>query len=469
MKNSSAKEQGRKILVLTLICALLSLFLWTGATKRIQTVADDAPSIGIRYKKPTVQQSALEKLRLEQERTQNALAIAGYLAWEENGELELSDTLSGRLAKATRIDLNGEGTLLIPAQQYITGNPPAEGDSSSIAMSEKMGLALFGTTQLVGQPVYKDEKEYVICGVFRNATENIVLIQHERSDNDFNYSAMEISRIPNASGVYPLASEQAKSFFDATLLPSGQSVLDYQVTVSFLRLLATLPTLLLTIILLIRTGMSCGHVNGWPAKLVYAGFMILSAAICVWSLSGWMFWPQDWLPSSWSYFEFWGQRWQTLNQQLEGVFSLPAGILDLARRKEELAAFLGIVGALFLVFPAASFRKGTIQQYALCALISLLGVFGLSVWRQIGFVRAVWMGYLIFYVGMMLLRMLEKDFPFHNGRHRQKVSRRDRVAREKRNGESDTESARHWTQGDGSDRAENLLRGSNPFADDRRS
>ena len=403
------KPNHSKWPIAALACALACLFVWGYGLSRLDNLAARSAHIGVRYAEPTITQESLSRLRHDIDPENNTLA--GCLAWREDGSKVLRDDVSGRSDEATQLLLYGDGTLLVDSSRFLLGNPPDKDDPDSIAISSALAQAIFGSTDLLGQPIYDGEETYTISGIFDDGKEKTLLRQHKKNDKDYQFNALELTRTPNESGTYGTAQEQVADFCNQTGLPQGEATLDYASTVSMLRLVAALPCLAIAIILLVRVGQSLVSTHGWAGKLAYGALMALVAALAVWAVAQWVFWPQEWLPTRWSYFEFWGERWQQVSAQFDAIFSLPAQTPDLLRRKGELATLASLVAALFLVFPGSSFRRGSANQYAICSFGALLAAFALCLHFGLPFERPLFMTWLLFFGGSALLAIMHGDFP----------------------------------------------------------
>ncbi len=405
-------KQKEKWPILSLCCVLACLLVWHYGMMQLDRLESDSTAIGIRYAEPSVTQQALNALRTSI--AEDDATVADWVAWKEDGTQTLRDDVSGRSDDAKKIVIYGDGTLLYHPSRFLSGNPPVKNDERSVAISVALARSIFGTTELLGQPIYSSEEEWTISGVFDDGEDKTALMQHPKNDGQYVFAAMEITPLPNESGVMDTAKEQVDAFSTKTQLGTNAIALDYSSTTAMLRLLGALPCLVIATIVLFRVAQTMSTARNWAARAMYGAFIIGVVLIAVWALHGWIFWPQYWLPSRWSYFEFWGERWQQFSDQWTAIFSLPSYSPDLARRKVEIGTLVCFVVALFLTFPGASFRKGTAERYAICAFVSMLVCFGMGMATRTPTARPLWLAWLLFFGASALLYLLNQPKKVHH-------------------------------------------------------
>lgn len=379
-----------------MLCMLLCIACWLYAAGIVDRMQEQGRNIGLRYSSGGVSQESLNEIAF----LNDDPLRANWLAWgEESGSATAE--FNGKNEACTVLRVCGDPQLLYDRSQYRMGAAPLMGDQEGCAVSAALAYKLWRSYDVLDAELIWNGKHYFVRGVLREEDETLLLLQNDKDEEDYLFTAMEIDQTPNETGGYGTAEEQAQQFANKALLTSADVVIGYEGQALTLRQVALLPLLVVLIL-------ACWRIWGGqaaPAPLQQAlrfVFIIGVIALGLWALSGWAYWPETWRPARWSYFDFWGEQWQRSATHTNALFALPGYAPDVARQKDILQALAAIVAATLLAFPVHSLKGGGPGQKLLFAAAAVLAAFLGSLYLGVGFQRPVWAAWPLYWCALAL-------------------------------------------------------------------
>jgi len=303
---SRAKPAITGILLWCVLGALLTLgFMEAAAIARF-------PSASLRYNEPITGQAAQRARQYSIENIQRDTFWPTF--WHQS-----SATLSAgaRTAQVNAISFSGDAALVWPTQ-YITGSAPSSIDGSSAAVSQALAHRLWGSTDIIGMPIYVDDVPHTVRGVFEGTAE-LALLSFHIEDTSQNWTAVELS----GGAPHPTRSN-AESF----ALASGLGRPDYVLmggAITLARFMSMLPLLIpavYALALLVRFVKKHYRTAGTP--IIFAGFILLAILLPLLlnAIPPWL------IPTHWSDFSFWSSLLHQANGGLREFFSVNPMLRD---------------------------------------------------------------------------------------------------------------------------------------------
>lgn len=230
-----------------------------------------------------------------------------FCFWGENERQTVSCRETGRCAQVTQI--------------FLWGNPELMGAGclqwqEGCLIDEATAQTLFGTSLCGGQTLFYNGEALRVCGSVC-APRPIMLILAKKGQS--------MNRC-----VLALPAENGKTLGKQFLLQWGLS----GTVMDFYPLLTLTENLLLLFPGILLLGLCCRLGQGWrelslaEIPLPLLGRVALSLALgagTLWLLTKRLVIPQDFIPSRWSDFSFWGNWWKGQRENLMLILSTPLG------------------------------------------------------------------------------------------------------------------------------------------------
>lgn len=215
--------------------------------------------------------------------------------WKKTENEYVSYEELGREIPVALIDVWGSVENIYP-QCLSAGAPLIREDAGGCMLSGQAAYQLFGGTDVIGKKIRCGEKEYIVRGLLK--LEEAVLVR-ENEEGSFNNI--------EAQGQPGRGTEKLRQMLaDMGAALDDGAVIETDVFCGMLRLLRLIPALILLIFLCRIGEEKCGDRKILRCLLVVAG--ILMAAFLIGE--SWCF-PDDFIPSRWSDFEFFGNLIKT--------------------------------------------------------------------------------------------------------------------------------------------------------------
>jgi len=244
---------------------------------------------------------------IDMEKTESKEDVqVNYTLWGEiKGESVLYPELY-RTANVTAMVISGESRLILGSSWNLTAN-----DKTGCLIDKTTAYALFGDTEVVGQVIQFDNKEYTIRGLVEKAEKEIVVQSTSVTKAVMNYIALE-TPIGGSAG------DTVENF--ASRHGVSSESLDYNMYCAWSDIIVMILPLLLSISVIYQLIKTVYRAKETPVKCaVYAGITLVYTVIVFWVIKSNFSYPETMIPSRWSDFSFWSKLY---NEQVEKVITL---------------------------------------------------------------------------------------------------------------------------------------------------
>lgn len=326
------KNKGRVMVILA------GILLFLMAARQYTYLQNQGKQISIRGKGSLI--SAKDLDRYYEQARENANAeetdsskIPNVTLWNEKKDVEVSAgeyfTGSGYTLKEGYGDLEK----LLPGH-LKKGGYPEKNDTSGCAISNKGAITLFGSDQVIGKEITVLGKTYIIRGMIE-WEEDCLWIQNPDAEGFQNIELVYSNRSPQTS--------DASRWMMQVGAGDSQAVITGSTYQAFGRLFLSLPVWVLWAALVRRV-----HYELWRKrqgnlrtvlKILFAAAVIIGTVVGIrysFSFGG------DFIPSRWSDFAFFQEKWKMLKETAESIQNLPyyagdAALLSHSRQSAWLA------------------------------------------------------------------------------------------------------------------------------------
>lgn len=331
-----------------------------------------AATSGFRLEEPlTLEQ--IQKQREEAEKQKADFPEAAYWSMLSGETLEIPNGWLSGVSSVSVLIMCGNPEWILP-NQIVKGSYPAESDETGCAVSEGLAHALWGSGDVEGLPVTWKGNTYLVRGVF-SGKEPVFAAQARDGAAKF-----------YAAEVMPEMAMELSAQAGQLRLPALSRTLEGPLWTWGLSVISCLPALCAALAgtgRLFRAGAS-------PEAREHAGWRLLPAVIlCVlsWAVCGFPSLPSSMIPSKWSDFSFWADRWENAAASLRDFLSAPLDHKAAAVFGGGLAAlFLVLLSLCFLYLSMERLPKGRAKpgQWFMFLLAVLLAELFLVIWKPAG-------------------------------------------------------------------------------------
>lgn len=289
---------------MALLLLILGIVSWRTAFSLEKEAARIPSSVSMRYSGPGLPLDTLEEISRSQERQEEGTAFSACAQFDDQ-KLSAAD----RQASASVLTFYGE-IGRICTLSCIQGELPSASDLSGCALDADTAYQLWGSSEVVGETLRWEEREYTVRAVF-SAPAGMVLIPAKSVPE----RTLFVLSLDARSGVD--AASMAEEFCTRYGLASPDAVLTRSWTAPVGRFFVLLPLLTLGGVILWQILREIWAVREMP---VLFGLAVLGMLAILWGavrISGvQLVLPQNLIPTRWSDFSFWSR---TLENGLEGI------------------------------------------------------------------------------------------------------------------------------------------------------
>lgn len=232
-----------------------------------------------------------------------------FTLWGEQKNQKLSG-LYGRVTQdASVLFICGSSALLFPQDPVLM-----EEDQEHCLLSEDLAYELFGSTQVVGQSIRYQEREYRISGLLGQAEDTVVIQGEQQEDSVFFAVALKVPKGQTRT----LAAEEFQQFAGVM-----DRELDLDAVASFGRLLVGILPVVLLAVLWYEWGYGVKKLWHTPVKcLVWSGgaMILLLVGFLLINLKTGLTFP--FIPSQWSDFSYWSEAFETCEKWMEDLIAM---------------------------------------------------------------------------------------------------------------------------------------------------
>jgi hypothetical protein len=233
-----------------------------------------------------------------------------YTLW---GELQNQNVNYSELYRSTTVTsmiISGESRLLLKSSWNLQ-----EEDKKGCLIDKKTAYKLFGDTNIVGQVIEYNEKEYIIRGIVEKLDSIIVVQSTSETKEAMNYVSFEISKNQRAGDIvnnFRNRHSLSGSVMDFNIYNTWAAVL-----INILPLILLISTFILFVKIIYNTSKKA------PIHAIcYSVIALLFFATMFSLLKIKIQYPQAFIPGQWSDFRFWSNLY---TEQIDKVLNVLKG------------------------------------------------------------------------------------------------------------------------------------------------
>ena len=300
----------QRYLVLSL--TLLVLFLcWGLALNRAQWLEHEYQGVSVRILGTGISEQALNEA-ISDDNTHNApLRLS---AWNRSAhKITLANESIGGAAKARRIAVLGHMADVCP-MKVLYGALPSSADESGCVIDAETALALYRNIDVVGARLKLDTKSYIVRAVV-SSLEPMILLRETGAL--YNNLELQYSDTENG-GAY------AAEFLYRYGLADEYEVVENGFFSKLAAELSLLPGRIIFVAVLILPLWGAWKRRNIPLQLItLLGLAAIAFVLLKWLLDLTTYWPDRFLPTRWSDFEFWPKLAHELRTYFSDLRFLP--------------------------------------------------------------------------------------------------------------------------------------------------
>ncbi len=302
-----------------ILLSLAALIIWGSGIYYGQYINEHYQSISIRMKEEKVSQRAL-RTALEYEEIKNPENIPHISAWNQLEEQIIENKVLAVSYKARLIEVYGD-IKQVYSMKLTKGNLLTPDDYEGCMIDQGAAYKLFGRIDPVGNVITYKNKQYYIRGIVKSP-EPIFFIQI--NDIRHTYSNIELVYEDKENG-----QELADAFMTQNNLASSYTILEGCFYAGILARVYKIPTWFLGFYMMYRILRSVWKRRTLPLQV----FVLLLGLISVWMVLKYLlefqfYIPERLIPTKWSDFSFWVERYKEFQEQIKQMAYLTPTIKD---------------------------------------------------------------------------------------------------------------------------------------------
>jgi hypothetical protein len=295
------KNVKQMIFFLMLFC--LVFLIWGIALFYETKIVEHYASVSIRLKSEPVNERILMQIE-KNERQEEDEARTGITAWNSLENIELECEGLGTTSKVNRIEVYGDMKKVYPIQ-LVYGNVVAADDYEGCLIDEATAYELFHTRNAVGNRLNDAKQGYCVRGILKSSEPVIIIVS---GDQDNTYSNLELTFADQEN-----AGQHSEEFIRKYGLADRYTAIDGYLFARGLSIIVRLPAWLLGFFLIYDLILILYKKRRYPFQAIaLALLLILMWPILSWMMEFELLIPEQLIPTKWSDFAFWSDKFQDL-------------------------------------------------------------------------------------------------------------------------------------------------------------
>lgn len=307
---SDGKERGIKAGIMHVLWA--SLMFWCFALAVFYGCSGEGKNIRVLNMGTGI--LASQATQMQKQRAMQEEPTLPFTAWSEQKQVTVVNQELYREIQANLIRVCGDSRLVLDGGSWLDWE-----NTEGCLMNKNLCIALFGSTNVVGQKVWILDKEYMVKGLLRGTSNTILVETEEKEEVLLERISVEMPR----NGIQ----EQELQTWSEQFGVEGVSLNFQAYRVFGQTAVRVLPCILFFCILIPVVGKVHREKMGPVARIVYLAAIIWGLGTFLWISGIQLRIPDDWIPSRWSDFEFfanvWKQKTEALGALINGEKSQP--------------------------------------------------------------------------------------------------------------------------------------------------
>jgi hypothetical protein len=313
------KKNKRRLFYILLSLAVF--LIWGIGIYDSQYLKQFYPTVSVRMENEKVTKKALiQAMKNEEEKKSNDIPVV--TAWNRKKNQTIVNQKIGTKSKAALIEAYGDMKQVYP-MEFIYGNIVYPDDFEGCVIDKTLAYHLFRTTDVVGNFLQVQNKQYCIRGVI-TSEESLCMIQCYEEDKA--YSNLELIYQNTDNG-----EAKIRDFMLQNMLGENYSIIDGAFYAKLLGVISQLPAWLLSFYIMYQIMKQIWKRRSIPLQAI----LLCCAYVALWFLLTWItdfkiHIPKQWIPTRWSDFDFWSRRYKEFHEQLtklEYIMPIPKDII----------------------------------------------------------------------------------------------------------------------------------------------
>lgn len=343
----------RRVWVQTLLILAAAAALWVVSLVNGEKALSYEADVQVRYQGDGAPAEIVKKMRSD------GGVPAETAAWNVEYRVEAVNPSLSFKQEVTCILVEGDKSQVVK-DRLVAGGYGYADDEEGCVVSSKTAWKLFGSTSVVGQWITVKGKRYIIRGVTADTTAMVILSSGQVKPDFFKNVSFSYERRGSHAG-------ETEALLVRYGFPRGEVMVDGSFFGAAVRLCRILPLSALLLIVWLLLGAVLGKKENpclqksvfdrWDrSRLLLSAARASAAAAVVILIVREVRIPEDLLPTRWSDFDFYVQKYHAIQENLLRIDMLPLSEWDVeVKRAFAASALFSAEAALLLVtavFPA---------------------------------------------------------------------------------------------------------------------
>ncbi len=266
--------------------------------------------------------------------------------WNQVNKVEVMSKDLMNKASAKLYEVSGDSSQVCP-MEFIAGARVIDGDYKGCVIDEETAYSLFGTKYAVGNTIVVQNRTYYVRGVIKASIE-MLIIQIEDEQNKYNNLEFICNDIEKGN-------ELINYFFVQNGLEAKYIIIESAFYTKIAEIISIIPVCIVGIVLLMKSIVELKKQRKSSLiVLMYIFAEIFIFIAILWMLGLKPYWPERLIPSKWSDFNFWVNKYNDIKDFIKAttyIMPVPKDVILLQGLKKV------IIRSVIIVFLSDFLRR----------------------------------------------------------------------------------------------------------------
>ncbi|HEX3078636.1 MAG TPA: hypothetical protein VHQ24_17395 [Lachnospiraceae bacterium] len=280
-------------------------------------------TVSARYDEPTIDYGSIQKVIDPFSEKMDASLLPSISLWNRERDANVVNADQLNETKVDLIRMRGDMSA-VEKEHVLIGSLVLSDDTSGCVIDKATAYSLYGSYDILGMAVLQGGERYYIRGIL-DTSESRMLIQEEKINEkyaymEFNYR-MDLksskSRLTNDLGTL------TRNFLSQYGFAESRVIADKDFGVDVLRVIYLLPGWFMLLIVVISMLRFIKKASTVPViRGICIIIMLFITGMLVWIVQMRFQFPERFIPTRWSDFDFWAQKYKEIQANISAFYSI---------------------------------------------------------------------------------------------------------------------------------------------------
>lgn len=327
-----------------------AMLIWWIGVYNGEAVQQFHHSASVWYESKTISAQYISKVQKEIDNLGEAVSLT---LWDRTENQTISDFSTGKKTNAAFTNVYGKMADVV-GFGLSSGSFVMKEDSQGCVVDENTAYALWGNKTALSQKLIFDNKEYIVRGILRT-NDRVVLVQNQ--NKEYKFGALEIDFQSNQI-------KRAEDFLMSKGLPTPQAIVDGYFLGSMAGMFNRISAWIIAFVVIAGLFKKVIFVRKYTILfLLWLGGTIFVTLFLLWAVEFQIHIPDMFVPTKWSDFEFWSNRFNQIAQSIQKAESMtPSPQYTALKYRLIISLICSLLSSAILIYSSGRFQFASIAQ-----------------------------------------------------------------------------------------------------------